>query len=70
MVINILGARNPVWADSDHIGIELEVNFEHLRDEWVPFHATEDDDEEHGRYLHAQAELGAYGPIGPYVNNG
>ena len=69
MIINILGARNPVWADSDHIGIELEVNFEHLRDECVPFHATDDDNEEHGRYLHAQAELGAYGPIGPFVNN-
>ena len=70
MVINILGARNPVWADSDHTSIELEVNFEHLSDEWVPFHATENDDEEHGRLIHAHAKMGAYGPIGPYVNNG
>lgn len=69
MVINILGARNPVWADSDHTSIELEVNFEHLSDEWVPFHATKDDNEEHGRWLYNQTKLGAYGPIGRYVNN-
>ena len=68
MIINILGARNPVWADSDHTSIELEVNFEHIG-EWVAFHATAHDTLEHGPLLHSQAKLGVYGPIGPYVNN-
>lgn len=69
MNITIVAAQNPRWSDSDHTSIDLDVNFAHLPEEWVTFNATENDVEEHGRWLHTQAELGAYGPIGPYVNN-
>lgn len=68
MIINILGARNPVWADSDHTSIELEVNFEHLG-EWVAFHATPHDTLEHGPLLFENAKAGMYGTIGEFVRH-
>ena len=68
--MKITAAKNPRWSDSDHTAIDLDVNFAHLSEEWITFTATEDDVEEHGKLLHSEAKLGAYGPIGRYVNNG
>lgn len=69
MAITWTTVANPRWADSDQTMINLDVNFTHLPEETVVFTATEDDIEEHGRQLHSQAAMGAYGPIEPYVNN-
>ena len=34
---------------------------------WIPFHATPNDSEPHGRELYANAIAGEYGEIAPYV---
>ncbi len=69
VIIKVLEAKNPVWANAERTSVVLDVNFEHLNEEWVSFHATDDDPEPHGRLILDQAKMGAYGPIGPYVDN-
>lgn len=58
-------ARNPVWADAEQTAINLEWN--HPEYGWIPFSATPDDIEEHGRALFLLAAAEEFGPIGPYV---
>jgi len=48
-----------------HGGIELTVNFDGIG--LVPFCATPDDTEEHGRELYTRALAGDFGPVAPYV---
>ena len=43
--------------------IDCEAKFSHLPDEWLPFTATHDDVEEHGRTLYQNALNGDYGAI-------
>ncbi len=57
--------KNPVYANADETNIDLEI--EHPDYGWIPFTATEDDVEEHGRDLYAQAKAGDFGPVAPYV---
>lgn len=52
-------------AKHTECGIELIVCFEEIGE--VPFHATPDDVEEHGRELYARALAGEFGPVAPYV---
>ena len=55
--------RNPKWADSNRNLIFMEVNFNHLSDEWVPFGAVESGDHPHSHALYAAAVAGEFGPI-------
>lgn len=48
-----------------HGTIDLEINHPHYG--WVPFTASPDDVEEHGRDLYARAVAGEFGEIAPYV---
>lgn len=43
--------------------IDCEAKFSHIPDEWLPFTATHDDVEEHGRTLYQNALNGDYGAI-------
>ena len=43
--------------------IDCEARFSHFPDEWLPFTATHDDVEEHGRTLYQNALNGDYGAI-------
>lgn len=45
--------------------IDLEIN--HLQYGWIPFTASPEDSEEHGRALYALAIAGEFGEIVPYV---
>lgn len=57
-------ARNPKWANAEHSMIDLEVDFNPLDEEWLPYTASPTDSEtEHSRYLYTQALDGAYGNI-------
>jgi len=55
---NILDSEGNVIKD-----IDCEAKFSHLPDEWLPFTATHDDVEAHGRTLYQNALNGDYGAI-------
>lgn len=56
--------KNPQYAAPDNSLIDLEWN--HPEFGWIPFTASTDDTEEHGRDIYAAAITGEYGPIAPY----
>ena len=56
--------KNTVYASADEKSIDLEID--HPDYGWIPFTATENDVEEHGRDLYARAKAGEFGPVAPY----
>jgi len=60
-------ARNPAWGNAAQTFIEIEVNFDHLSDEFVDFAANPLDDEPHGVEIYNRAVAGDFGAIGAYV---
>jgi len=56
-------ARNPKANSAGSIDLEIE----HPTLGWIPFTASPDDTEPHGRDLYARAVAGTLGPIAPYV---
>ncbi|AWH15046.1 tail fibers protein [Aeromonas phage 85AhydR10PP] len=66
MKIVIVGASAPSWGNEEKTAINLKVMFEHSGHEVIPFTATPDDTEEHGRELFTRAKFGEYGEIAPY----
>lgn len=64
--IIVLGVSAPTWANEEKTVINLMVEFSHLPGGAVPFSASPDDPEAHGRELFARAKAGEYGPIAPY----
>jgi hypothetical protein len=59
-------AKNPVWANAEHTMIDLTIKWDAI-DEELPFTASPDDVEEHGRAIFAAAQAGEYGPVAEYV---
>jgi hypothetical protein len=55
--------RNPKYNAAGTIDMETE----HPAFGWIPFTASPDDSEQHGRELYAQAVAGDFGPVAPYV---
>ena len=60
--MNIIEAKNPKYITSDKSIIQLDVLFEGFS-EYLPFGATADDVEPHGRELYARAVSGEFGEI-------
>lgn len=56
--------KNPQYAAPDNSLINVEWN--HPEFGWIPFTASPDDVEQHGRDIYAAAIAGEYGPIAPY----
>ncbi len=73
MAFNVAGGRNPQWVDAEHTLITLEVRFnddsgEPMFDgDWLPFTASPDDVEEHGRLVFEMAARGDFGAVAAYV---
>ena len=61
-MLTIIEAKNPVYTQS---GINVEVLFGEIG-EWLCFHASPDDSEEHGRTLYQRAIDGDFGPVRAY----
>lgn len=59
--------RNPRWADYYKTIIDVEVDFDELDEDYVPFTAVENDVEDHGRYIYEQAIAGSYGTIADFI---
>ncbi|EHY0364311.1 DUF4376 domain-containing protein [Salmonella enterica] len=62
--MNIISARNGVYTENGNIN--SEVHFEGFND-FIPFTASPDDTEEHGRQLFADLKAGKYGPVAPFT---
>jgi len=64
--LNLEYAKNPQWADPDHTMIDLIIKWDTI-DEELPFSATAEDVEAHGREIYNNALAGGYGEIAEYV---
>lgn len=62
--MNIISARNGVYTENGNIN--SEVHFEGF-DDFIPFTASPEDSEEHGRHLYADLKAGKYGPVAPFT---
>lgn len=56
--------KNPQYAVPD--GTLINLDWDHPEYGWIPFTASPDDVEQHGRDIYAAALAGEYGPIAPY----
>lgn len=63
--MSIMTASGPVWANAEHTAINLLI--EHEKYGQLPFTATPDDPEQHGRELFALALAGEFGEIAEYI---
>jgi hypothetical protein len=63
--MNFTNVTDLVWADADHTRIFCKVTFETIGE--VPFSASPDDSEAHGRDIFARAKAGEWGAVAPYV---
>lgn len=61
----IIAANNPQWSNAEKTQIDLMVTFDHIGT--VPFAASMNDVEQHGRDLFARAVAGEFGSIAEYV---
>ncbi|ENJ2428551.1 DUF4376 domain-containing protein [Salmonella enterica] len=62
--MNIITAKNGVYTESGLIN--CLVHFEGF-DDFIPFTASPDDPEAHGRRLYADLKAGKYGPVTPFT---
>lgn len=58
---------NPTWANAEHTAINCDVDFDDLREEYVPFTAVASGDYEHSHQIFAECVAGNYGEIAEYV---
>ena len=67
--MNYSSVTNPTWADAEHSLITCIVNFDAIGDESevVPFTASPDDVEAHGREIFERCVAGEFGLITAYV---
>ena len=61
----LASARAPRWADEARTIIDLFVSWEGMAGE-IPFTASPNDVEQHGREIFAAAIAGAFGDVGPF----
>lgn len=59
-----MDARTPKYSRPDNSTIDLEID--HPVYGWIPFTASPDDVEAHGRELFARAEAGDFGDVAAY----
>lgn len=64
--MNILEIRNPVFANEEGNIINVEILLEGWG-EFIPFSASPQDVEEHGRSIFLRALEGEFGEVAPYV---
>lgn len=56
--------QNMSWANAEQTAINCEIN--HPDYGWIPFTASPNDPEEHGRNIHAACLSGEHGPVAAY----
>jgi hypothetical protein len=58
---------NPRWANAEQTAIDCEITTSQFGDEVLPFTASANDCETHGRAIFADIVAGVYGEIAGYV---
>jgi hypothetical protein len=58
---------NPRWSNAEQTTINCEITTSQFGDEVLPFTASQNDFEAHGRAIFQDIASGKYGPIGEYV---
>jgi hypothetical protein len=65
--------KNLKWTNPEHTAFNCEVNFNHLSDEFVPFHCTKEEAERliytHSTELWERGLHGDFGPIAEYESH-
>ena len=59
-------AKNPVWANAEQTVIDLTIKWDAI-DEELPFSASLNDPEAHGRAIYEAATAGQYGVVAEYA---
>ena len=59
--------KNPKWANAGHTAIDCEVDFDDLKEDYVPFTAVASGDYEHSHQIFAECVDGVWGDIEEYV---
>lgn len=59
--------KNPRWADAEHTAIDCEITTSQFGDEVLPFTASPNDVEPHGRSIFAKLVAGVFGNIEEFV---
>jgi hypothetical protein len=59
-------AKNPVWANAEHTLIDLTIKWDTFPQE-LPFTASPNDCEEHGRAIFAAAVAGQFGDVAEFT---
>lgn len=59
--------KSPVWVNAEHTLINCVITTSQFGDEELPFTASTNDCEAHGRALFERIVAGEFGPIGEYV---
>lgn len=58
---------NPTWANAEHTALNCDVDFDDLREEYVPFTAVASGDYDHSHQIFAECVAGNYGAIAEYI---
>jgi hypothetical protein len=64
--MQVENVTNPEWVNAEKTLLNVLVKFAEI-DEVVPFTASSDDSEEHGRIIFQNAVAGEYGEIAEYI---
>jgi len=67
MNITYTNARNPKWGNPAKNFIDIEVNFSHIDEEYVPFSANPLDSMSYGVEIYNKTVAGDFGTIGDYT---
>jgi hypothetical protein len=67
MQATLTSLTNPKWGNAEHTTIDCEITTSQFGTEILPFTASQNDVEAHGRAIFADIVSGAYGPIAEYV---
>ena len=59
--------KNPKWTNAEHTAIDCEVDFDDLREEYVPFTALPSGDYEHSHQIFTECVEGKWGQIAEYT---
>lgn len=68
MEATLLSLTAPRWANAEHTAIDCEITTSQFGEEVLPFTASANDVEPHGRAIFADIVAGNYGPIADYVS--
>jgi hypothetical protein len=68
MQSELTSIKNPVWIDAAHTAVNCEITTSQFGDEVLPFTASPNDVEPHGRAIFASIIAGDYGPIEEYID--